>query len=81
MSTFPPQQFGLFINATFLNVYFIPTLTFIWHTGIPGLWAQVLDAGHWTLDPRFWTLDSGPWIPDSGRWALNAERWTLEAGL
>ena len=38
-----------------------------WHTGIPGLWTQVLDAGLWTLDSGRWTLDAGPWTLDSGR--------------
>ena len=28
------------------------------HTGIPGLWAQVLDAGLWTLDSGLWTLNT-----------------------
>ena len=31
------------------------------HTGIPGLWGQVLDTGLWTLDAILWTLDSGHW--------------------
>ena len=31
----------------------------LWHTGIPGLWTQELDAGLWTLDSERWTLDSG----------------------
>ena len=30
-----------------------------WHTGIPGLWTQELDAGRWKLDSRRWTLDAG----------------------
>ena len=47
-----------------------------WHTGIPGLWTQVLDAGLWTLDSGRWTLDAGPWTLDSGRWALDAGPWT-----
>ena len=38
-----------------------------WHTGIPRLWTQVLDAGLWTLDSGRWTLDAGPWTLDSGR--------------
>ena len=29
---------------------------FLWHTGIPGLWTQELDAGRWTLDSGPWTL-------------------------
>ena len=44
-------------------------INFIWHTGIPGLWTQVLDAGLWTFDYRRWTLDSV-------LWALNARLWT-----
>ena len=32
---------------------------FIWHTSIPALWTQELDAGLWTLDAGLWTLDSG----------------------
>ena len=52
-----------------------------WHTGIPGLWTQVLDAGLWTLDSGRWTLDVGLWTLDSGRWTLDAGLWTLDAGL
>ena len=44
------------------------------HTGIPGLWKQVLDAG-------LWTLDSGRCTLGSGCWTLGARRWTLDAGL
>ena len=40
------------------------------HTGIPGLWTEVLNAGRWTLDPGLWTLDAGRWMLHSGRWAL-----------
>ena len=51
------------------------------HTGIPGLWTQVLDAGLWTLDSGLWTLDSGRWTLDSGLWMLDPRRWTLDAGF
>ena len=44
------------------------------HTGIPGVWTQVLDAGLWTLGSGLWTLDSG-------RWTLNAGPWTLDTTL
>ena len=37
-------------------------ITFVWHTGIPGLWTQELDAELWTLDDGLWTLDDGPWM-------------------
>ena len=47
-------------------------LTIEWHTGIPGLWMQELNAGRWTLDAGRWTLDAGCW-------AQGAELWTLEA--
>ena len=35
------------------------------HTGIPGLWMQVLDAGLWTLGPGCYILDAGLWILDT----------------
>ena len=41
------------------------------HTGIPGLWAQVLDGGLWMLDHGLWTLDAGRWMLHFGRWALS----------
>ena len=50
------------------------------HTGIPGLWTQVLDAGLWTLDPGLWTLDSGCWTLDVRLWTLDSGRWTLYSG-
>ena len=31
----------------------------IWHTGIPGLRTQEMDAGLWILESRRWTLDAG----------------------
>ena len=34
-------------------------LIYNWHTGIPELWTQELDAGLWTLDSGRWTLDAG----------------------
>ena len=40
------------------------------HTGIPGLWTQVLAAGLWTLDAGLWTLDLGRWTLDATLWAL-----------
>ena len=40
-------------------------MTEIWHTGIPGLWTQVLDAGLGTLDSGLGTLDSGRWPLDA----------------
>ena len=48
------------------------------HTGIPGVWTQVLDAGLWTLGSGLWTLDSGRWTLDSGRYTLDAGLWTLD---
>ena len=42
-----------------------------WHTGIPELWTQKLDAGLWTLDDEVWTLDAGWWDfhpLDCGSW-------------
>ena len=62
-------------QGTFLLSHFV-FLTFSRRTGIPGLWAQELDAGLWTLD-----LDSGRWTLDAGLWTLDAGRWTLDAGL
>ena len=44
------------------------------HTGIPGLWAQDLDAALWTLDPGCWTLNPGSWTLDPGSWTLDIER-------
>ena len=43
------------------------------HTGIPGIWTQVLDAG-------FWTLDSGQWTLGAGLWTLNHGHLTLDSG-
>ena len=40
------------------------------YTGIPGLWAQELDA-------ELWTLDSGRWSLDATLWTLGSEHWTL----
>ena len=40
------------------------------HTGIPGLQAQVLEVGPWTLG-------SGRWTPDARLWTLNFGCWTL----
>ena len=40
------------------------------HTGIRGLWMQVLDAGLWTLDAGLWTLDAGCYTLNAGLWAL-----------
>ena len=51
------------------------------HTGIPGLWTQVLDAGLWKLDSGPWTLDTRPWTLDAGLWTLDAGLWTLDPGL
>ena len=51
-----------------------------WHTGIPGLWTQELDAGLWMLDSGLWTLDSGLWTLHSGHWTLDSGRWTLDSG-
>ena len=42
-----------------------------WHTGIPGLWTQELDAGLWMLDTGHWALDTGLWTMDSGHWTLS----------
>ena len=47
------------------------------HTGIPGLWTQVLDGGLWTLDAGPWTLDSRRWTLDATLWTLSSEHWTL----
>ena len=44
-----------------ISAKFIKRGTFYWHTEIPGLWTQELDAELWTLDDDLWTLDSGPW--------------------
>ena len=52
----------------------------LWHTGIPWLWTQVLDAGLWTLDFGRWTLDAGFWTLDAGRWTLDAILCTLGFG-
>ena len=51
-----------------------------WHTGIPGLWRQELEAGRWTLDSGRWTLDTGLWTLEFEPWTLGSERWTLNTG-
>ena len=48
-----------------------------WHTGIPGLWAQELDARFCTLDSGRWTLDIGLWTVDAGHWTLHFGGWAL----
>ena len=58
-----------------------PLARMFWHTGIPGLWTQELDAGLWMLDAGRWILDAGPWTLDAGRWTVDAGRWTLDATL
>ena len=50
------------------------------HTGIPGLWTEVLNAGLWTLDAGLLTLDPGLWTFDAGRWMLHSGRWALGTG-
>ena len=50
-----------------------------WHTGIPGLWTQVLDAGLWTLDSGSWDLNSAPWTLDPGRYTLVTGLWRLDS--
>ena len=81
-------------NLVLMLQFFVLLLFFAWHTGIPGLLTQVLDAelwkldsGHWTLDAglrtldsELWTLDSGCWTLDAGRWTLDSELWTLDSG-
>ena len=49
-------------------------MSFLRHTGIPGLLTQELDAG-------LWMLDSGRWTLDVERWTLDVERWTLDTGV
>ena len=51
------------------------------HTGISGLWTEVLDVGLWTLDSGPWMLDAGLRTLDSRLWSLDSRRWTLDAGL
>ena len=51
-----------------------------WHTGLPGLWTQVLDAGLWILNSGRWTLGAELWTLDSGRWTLDDVLWMLDFG-
>ena len=76
-------------SITFENMYLVSCwfhcvdilyIKFRWHTRIPGLWTQELDAGLWTLDSGRWTLDAGHWTLDSGIWILDSGRWTLDSG-
>ena len=87
-----PVLICLFKNALVriwsIAVAFVLVTLVGWHTGIPGLWKQELDAGlwmldsgRWTLDAALWTLDSGRWTLDAGPWTLDPGRWTLDAGL
>ena len=48
------------------------------HTGIPGLWTEVLNAGRWALDAGRWTLDSGLSTLDVGCYTLDAGLWALD---
>ena len=64
-----------------LIVFSFEFLTLQWHTRIPGLWTQELDAGLWTLDSGCWTLGAGFWTldaKDAGNWKMKTlESWTL----
>ena len=52
-------------SATFVvQKHALPKI--IWHTGIPGLWTQGLDAGILTPDSGHWTVDIGCWTLDAG---------------
>ena len=51
------------------------------HTGMSGLWTQVLDTGLWTLNVRPCTLDSGRWNLNHGLQKLDSRHWALDAGL
>ena len=73
----------MFYNRSFmirfqLLIHAIHGVNLNGHTGIPGVWTQVLDAGLWTLGSGLWTLDSGRWTLDSGRYTLDAGLWTLD---
>ena len=48
------------------------------HTGVLGLWTQVLDAGLSTKDSGQRTLDAGAWMLGSGCCTLEARPWTLD---
>ena len=72
------------VDLTWINMFLVKhkQRDVFWHTGIPGLWTQVLDAEHGdagllTLEAGLWTRDSGRWTLDCGCWALDSERWTL----
>ena len=70
---------NMYLVSCWLHCVDILYIKFRWHTGIPGLWKQELDAGLWTLDSGLWMLDSGRWTLDSGRWTLNSGHWTLDS--
>ena len=68
-------------NLVLMLQFFVLLLFFAWHTGIPGLLTQVLDAELWKLDSGRWAPDAGLWTLDAGLWMLNSGRWTLDSGL
>ena len=80
-----PVLICLFKNALVriwsIAVAFVLVTLVGWHTGIPGLWKQELDAGLWMLDSGRWTLDAGRWTQDTGLWTLDSGRWTLDSEL
>ena len=75
----------MFYNRSFmirfqLLIHVIHGVNLNGHTGIPGVWTQVLDAGLWTLGSGLWTLDSGRWTLNAGPWTLDGTLWTLGSG-
>ena len=78
-----PENFLLTLGKTHLLENHLPRdgkLTLNRHTGIPGFWTQVLDAGLWDLHSGHWTWDAGPCTLGSGYWAPNAWQWMLDPG-
>ena len=91
VSFFLARHDQYFITFKHQNIF--KFTNFPWHTGIPGLCMQELDAGLWTLDSERWTLDTGRWTLEAGPWTLDfgyltmssghwgAALWTLEAEI
>ena len=60
------EYLWIFIVTIYIDfLKLIKTFSWVSHTGIPGLWMQVLNAGLWTLDAGCYTLDAGLWTLDT----------------
>ena len=78
VSFFLARHDQYFITFKHQNIF--KFTNFPWHTGIPGLCMQELDAGLWTLDSECWTLGTGRWTLEAGPWTLDFGYLTMSSG-